>query len=218
MLTPLGFSLLRQLSDGAFHSGEDLAATVGLTRARVSQLLKQAETAGLALERVRGRGYRLLATPDFLDAAAIRSALEVLELDVAPPMPRRRCCRLPTTRRHPAARHAGHSAASADRRRSHRPGRLHVERAAAAGAAAATSTARCWRPNGRPPAAAGAVASGPPSPAAASRSRWAGASSRARASSRACRSRSASPSSARSKRKACRASSSSGRTTSCTGT
>ena len=63
VLTPLGFSLLRQLSDGAFHSGEDLAATVGLTRARVSQLLKQAETAGLALERVRGRGYRLLATP-----------------------------------------------------------------------------------------------------------------------------------------------------------
>ena len=84
MLTPLGFSLLRQLSDGAFHSGEDLAATVGLTRARVSQLLKQAETAGLALERVRGRGYRLLATPDFLDAAAIRSALEEFGCDVAP--------------------------------------------------------------------------------------------------------------------------------------
>ena len=54
MLTPLGFSLLRQLSDGDFHSGEDLAATVGLTRARVSQVLKQAETAGLSLERVRG--------------------------------------------------------------------------------------------------------------------------------------------------------------------
>ena len=84
MLTPLGFSLLRQLSDGAFHSGEDLAATVGLTRARVSQLLKQAETAGLALERVRGRGYRLLATPDFLDAATIRSALEEFGCDVAP--------------------------------------------------------------------------------------------------------------------------------------
>jgi BirA family biotin operon repressor/biotin-[acetyl-CoA-carboxylase] ligase len=85
VLTPLGFSLLRQLSDGAFHSGEDLAATVGLTRARVSQLLKQAETAGLALERVRGRGYRLLTTPDFLDVAEIRSALESLGVDVAPP-------------------------------------------------------------------------------------------------------------------------------------
>ena len=72
MLTPLGFSLLRQLSDGAFHSGEDLAATVGLTRARVSQLLKQAETSGLSLERVRGRGYRLLATPIF--STSMRSA------------------------------------------------------------------------------------------------------------------------------------------------
>src|SRR5690349_24973305 len=85
VLTPLGFSLLRQLSDGAFHSGEDLAATVGLTRARVSQLLKQAETAGLALERVRGRGYRLLATPDFLDVNEIRAALEALGVEVAPP-------------------------------------------------------------------------------------------------------------------------------------
>jgi BirA family biotin operon repressor/biotin-[acetyl-CoA-carboxylase] ligase len=84
VLTPLGFSLLRQLSDGAFHSGEDLAATVGLTRARVSQLLKQAETAGLSLERVRGRGYRLLATPDFLDAAAVRAALKSYGVDVAP--------------------------------------------------------------------------------------------------------------------------------------
>jgi len=84
VLTPLGFSLLRQLSDGAFHSGEDLAATVGLTRARVSQLLKQAETAGLSLERVRGRGYRLLATPDFLDAAAVRTALHSFGVEVAP--------------------------------------------------------------------------------------------------------------------------------------
>jgi len=67
--------LLRQLADGAFHSGEDLAATVGLTRARVSQLIKEAETAGLALERIRGRGYRLLATPDFLSADRIRAAL-----------------------------------------------------------------------------------------------------------------------------------------------
>src|SRR5919206_812288 len=82
VLTPLGFSLLRQLSDGAFHSGEDLAATVGLTRARVSQLLKQAETAGLALERVRGRGYRLLATPDFLDAEALRDALREIGVEV----------------------------------------------------------------------------------------------------------------------------------------
>ncbi|HQR11400.1 MAG TPA: biotin--[acetyl-CoA-carboxylase] ligase [Casimicrobiaceae bacterium] len=75
MLTSLGFVLLRQLADGAFHSGEDLAETVGMTRARVSQVLKEAESAGLALERIRGRGYRLLAAPDFLSADLIRAAL-----------------------------------------------------------------------------------------------------------------------------------------------
>jgi len=78
VLTPLGFSLLRQLADGAFHSGEDLAANVGLTRARVSQVLKEAEAAGLALERMKGRGYRLLEAPDFLDAKRVRSQLGVL--------------------------------------------------------------------------------------------------------------------------------------------
>jgi biotin operon repressor len=75
VLTPLGFSLLRQLADGQFHSGEDLAAKVGLTRARVSQVLKDAGTAGLALERVKGRGYRLLEAPDFLDAKKVQSWL-----------------------------------------------------------------------------------------------------------------------------------------------
>ncbi len=85
MLTPLSFTLLRQLSDGDFHSGEDLAAKVGLTRARVSQLLRQAETAGLTLERVRGLGYRLKAAPDFLDAAVVRAVLTQLGTIVAKP-------------------------------------------------------------------------------------------------------------------------------------
>jgi BirA family biotin operon repressor/biotin-[acetyl-CoA-carboxylase] ligase len=78
VLTPLGFSLLRQLADGQVHSGEDLATKVGLTRARVSQVLKDAEVAGLALERVKGRGYRLLEAPDFLDARKIRARLAAL--------------------------------------------------------------------------------------------------------------------------------------------
>ena len=87
MLTPLGFSLLRQLADGQFHSGEDLAATVGLTRARVSQVLKNAGTAGLALERVKGRGYRLLEAPDFLDAKKIRTRLAQLAEARGIPLP-----------------------------------------------------------------------------------------------------------------------------------
>jgi BirA family biotin operon repressor/biotin-[acetyl-CoA-carboxylase] ligase len=78
VLTSLGFSLLRHLADGAFHSGEDLAATVGLTRARVSQVLKDAEAAGLALERVKGLGYRLLEAPRFIDSQAVEARLELL--------------------------------------------------------------------------------------------------------------------------------------------
>jgi BirA family biotin operon repressor/biotin-[acetyl-CoA-carboxylase] ligase len=78
VLTPLGFSLLRELADGQFHSGEDLAARVGLTRARVSQVLKDAEAAGLALERIKGRGYRLAEAPNFLDAKKVVARLAVL--------------------------------------------------------------------------------------------------------------------------------------------
>lgn len=85
MLTPLGFSLLRQLADGAFHSGEDLAAKVGLTRARVSQVLRDAEDVGLALERIKGRGYRLLEAPDFLAVDAVRARLAELGVARAAP-------------------------------------------------------------------------------------------------------------------------------------
>jgi BirA family biotin operon repressor/biotin-[acetyl-CoA-carboxylase] ligase len=75
VLPPLGFALLRQLSDGEVHSGEVLASTVGMSRARISQVLKAAESAGFALERVRGRGYRLLDPVRFLDRDSIAKAL-----------------------------------------------------------------------------------------------------------------------------------------------
>ena len=86
VLSPAGIALLRRLSDGAFHSGETLAQAVGLSRARVSQLLRHADEAGVQLERVRGRGYRLLEATSFLDAAEVRRAggprLDRLALDV----------------------------------------------------------------------------------------------------------------------------------------
>ncbi|MDQ2962776.1 MAG: biotin--[acetyl-CoA-carboxylase] ligase [Pseudomonadota bacterium] len=75
MLSPLGFSLLRRLSDGEVHSGEALAAASGISRARVSQLLKEADAAGLSLERTRGHGYRLSDTLPFLERDAIVAAL-----------------------------------------------------------------------------------------------------------------------------------------------
>ncbi|MEP6942321.1 MAG: biotin--[acetyl-CoA-carboxylase] ligase [Betaproteobacteria bacterium] len=74
-LSPVAFALLRRLSDGELHSGETLASAVGMTRARVSQLLSEAENAGLSLERVRGRGYRLVDATPFLDADAVLHAI-----------------------------------------------------------------------------------------------------------------------------------------------
>jgi len=75
VLSPLGFSVLRSLSDGELHSGEALAAAAGVSRARVSQLLQDAAAAGLKFERIRGRGYRLLEALRFLERDAVVAAL-----------------------------------------------------------------------------------------------------------------------------------------------
>jgi len=76
VLSPLGFSLLRRLSDGELHSGEALAAASGISRARVSQVLKEAGSAGLKLERTRGRGYRLQDALPFLAREVIVRTLD----------------------------------------------------------------------------------------------------------------------------------------------
>ena len=68
---PLIFAVLRLLADGAFHSGEDMAARLGVSRASVHNALAEAEGYGLTLFRVRGRGYCLKHAPEWLDAAEI---------------------------------------------------------------------------------------------------------------------------------------------------
>ncbi len=87
MLSARGFTLLRRLSDGKIHSGEALAADSGISRARVSQLLQEADAAGLSLERRPGRGYRLRDALPFLDRGAILAALgtsaDALTIEVA---------------------------------------------------------------------------------------------------------------------------------------
>lgn len=72
---PLTFDLLRMLADGEFHSGEDMAAQLGMSRASVHGALRDVGEYGLDLHRVRGRGYRLAQPLYWLDAAAIRQQL-----------------------------------------------------------------------------------------------------------------------------------------------
>lgn len=53
------WQLLNLLADGEFHSGQVLAKQLGVTRASVFNALADVSDYGVALQRVRGRGYRL---------------------------------------------------------------------------------------------------------------------------------------------------------------
>jgi len=71
------FPLLRLLADGSFHSGEQLGVALGLSRAAVWHAVRAIETQGLALHKLRGRGYRLATPPDLLVAADVLRAAAV---------------------------------------------------------------------------------------------------------------------------------------------
>lgn len=68
-------ALLQMMSDGQFHSGEDLGRGLGVSRAAVWKALKRLEDGGYPIQRVRGRGYRVPKGACLLDLAAIQSAL-----------------------------------------------------------------------------------------------------------------------------------------------
>jgi len=67
--------LLRLLADGSLHSGEELAASLAISRAAVWKQLQQLGEWGVGLDALAGQGYRLSAPLDLLDAGAIRAAL-----------------------------------------------------------------------------------------------------------------------------------------------
>jgi len=70
-VSALTFLALRSLADGRFHSGEDVARSLGRSRATLSEALKRAPELGLEIFSVPGRGYRLAEPIEFLDAGAI---------------------------------------------------------------------------------------------------------------------------------------------------
>lgn len=72
---PLTFTLLRLLADGEFHSGEALARQLGISRASVSNALRGVGDYGLMLYSIRGRGYCLSSSPQWLNPARITSHL-----------------------------------------------------------------------------------------------------------------------------------------------
>ncbi|ALM51127.1 biotin--[acetyl-CoA-carboxylase] ligase [Halomonas huangheensis] len=67
--------LIRLLSDGEFHSGQQLGEKLGVSRAAVWKQLRKLEDLGIAMEAVKGQGYRLSQPLELLDGPSIVSAL-----------------------------------------------------------------------------------------------------------------------------------------------
>ncbi len=68
-------ALVQGLADGAWHSGEALAAALGVSRTAVWKHAGQLAEWGLELESEAGRGYRLSRPVSLLDGAGLRAAL-----------------------------------------------------------------------------------------------------------------------------------------------
>jgi BirA family biotin operon repressor/biotin-[acetyl-CoA-carboxylase] ligase len=62
----LTLPVLRMLDDGEFHSGEQLAARLGVSRASIWNALQGVEMFGVRLFKVRGRGYQLADSIEWL--------------------------------------------------------------------------------------------------------------------------------------------------------
>ena len=67
--------LLGLMSDGVFHSGQQLAEHLNVTRASVWKYLQQLRDYGLEVESRHGLGYRLPQAIELLDASKIKNAL-----------------------------------------------------------------------------------------------------------------------------------------------
>jgi BirA family biotin operon repressor/biotin-[acetyl-CoA-carboxylase] ligase len=73
---PLVAQVFAALSDGQFHSGEELAGQLGVSRSAVWKAAGALRELGATLYAVRNRGYRLAGAGESLDAQKIRARLE----------------------------------------------------------------------------------------------------------------------------------------------
>lgn len=76
--------LVSILSDGEFHSGEQLGATLGMSRAAINKHIQTIKGWGLDVYTVTGKGYSLPAPVQLLDEAAILAQLHEPHLAVIP--------------------------------------------------------------------------------------------------------------------------------------
>jgi len=69
------FPILKQLADGRFHSGEALAKQFNVTRVTIWNAVQHAQSLGVEIFSVRGRGYKLPKPIEWLEKEAILQAV-----------------------------------------------------------------------------------------------------------------------------------------------
>ena len=72
-LTPVRQTLITLLSDGQFHSGEQLGEQLGISRAAVSKHMTALKELGLDLFSLTGKGYRLAVPMALYDEAQLQA-------------------------------------------------------------------------------------------------------------------------------------------------
>jgi BirA family biotin operon repressor/biotin-[acetyl-CoA-carboxylase] ligase len=70
------YKLLELMSDGRFHSGQDLGQTLGITRSGVWKAIQQLDALGLEIHAVTGKGYRLPQGLELLNEEVIKQQLD----------------------------------------------------------------------------------------------------------------------------------------------
>ena len=75
-MTPLLLDVLRRLSQEEFLSGEAIACQLGCSRATVHNAVQEANSLGVAVHAVQGRGYRLVEPLSWLNPERLSELLE----------------------------------------------------------------------------------------------------------------------------------------------
>ncbi len=68
----MNHALIEILSDGKFHSGEEMGACLGISRAAIWKQLQKLEAMNIPLHSVKGRGYRLPEAVELLNLEILK--------------------------------------------------------------------------------------------------------------------------------------------------
>jgi len=81
------WNIVKTLADGKFHSGEELGALLGVSRAAVWKHLQKLENFGVILSSIKGRGYCINGGLDLLDLDIIKTnshTISPLDIQIFP--------------------------------------------------------------------------------------------------------------------------------------